>query len=394
VISGRRRLFIGVLIAGFNLQLAIVAVGPLIDRIRDATGMSGALAGLLETIPFLCIGCVALTAPWLVGRFGPERLVGHALVLLCVGAAARPAMPTPVLLLVASIPLGVGSGVLSLALPAVVKSHFPASAGAAIGAYTAALSVGAALAALTAVPLADAFGSWRPALAIGAIPAALALPLWLSAAGGHYARPSGARFSAALLRPPPSALRLAALFACQSVIFTAMISWVAALYRHHGWSGGRAGLTTATISFVTIPAALFLPGLSDGGDRRPWLAGTALALAVSTFGIALAPTAAPWLWLLIFGVGTGAIFPLCLSLPLDLADGQHDATRLTAWMLGVGYVVSAGSPTVVGAMRDVTGDFRLPMLMLGCVALVAGALASSGAFRPRRVGVASTEPVS
>jgi MFS transporter, CP family, cyanate transporter len=382
--ASRVRLLTGVLIAGFNLQLAIVAVGPLIDRIRDDTGMSSAAAGLLQTIPFLCIGCVALSGPRLIARFGAERLAGYALVLLCGGAAVRPAMPSPALLLAGSVPIGIGSGALSLALPAVVKGHYPAKAGAVIGGYAAALSVGAALAALTAVPLANAFGSWRPALAVGAVPAALAVPVWIWAARAHYAPLAEASLGriAAVRRPPALGLRLAALFACQSVNFTAMISWVAALYRHHGWSGGHAGLTTATISLVTIPAALFLPGLSDGGDRRPWLVATALALGAGTFGIALAPTASPWVWLVIFGVGTGAIYPLCLSLPLDLAAGPREAAELTAWMLGAGYLVSAGSPTVVGGLRDLTGDFRLPMVLLGCIALLAIALASSGAFRP------------
>jgi MFS transporter, CP family, cyanate transporter len=385
------RLLTGVLSAGFNLQLAIVAVGPLIDRIRDDTGMSSAVAGLLQTIPFLCIGCVALSGPGLIARLGAERLVGYALVLLCAGAAARAAMPTPGLLLAASVPLGIGAGALSVALPAVVKAHYPAKAGAVIGGYTAALSVGAALAALTAVPLADAFGSWRPALAVGAVPSALAVPVWLWAARAHYSPlPETSLRITAPGWPPTFGLRLAALFACQSVIFTAMISWVAALYRHHGWSGSRAGLATATISLVTIPAALFVPGLSDGGDRRPWLVATAIALAVGTFGIALAPTASPWLWLVTFGVGTGAIFPLCLSLPLDLGAGQREAAQLTAWMLGAGYVVSAGSPTVVGGLRDLTGDFRLPMALLGCIAFLAIALGSSGAFKPRPARVAVT----
>lgn len=391
LVSIRARLLTGVLIAGFNLQLAIVAVGPLIDRIRDDTGVSSAVAGLLQTIPFLCIGGMALSGPGLIASLGAERLVGYALALLGVGAAVRPAMPGPALLLAASVPLGIGSGVLSLALPAVVKAHYPGKAGAVIGGYTAALSVGAALAALTAVPLADAFGSWRPALAIGAVPAALAVPVWKWAAQAHYASLPESRLGriSLLRRPPAFGLRLAALFACQSVIFTAMISWVAALYRHQGWSGSRAGLTTATISLVTIPAAL-LAGLSDRSDRRPWLVATALTLAVGTFAIALAPTASPWVWLVIFGVGTGAIFPLCLALPLDLAGGRREAAELTAWMLGAGYLVSATSPTIVGGLRDLTGDFTVPMLLLGCIGLLAIALGSSAAFKPRPARVASS----
>lgn len=379
-------LLLGVLVAGFNLQLSIVAVGPLIDQIRSDTGMSSAVAGLLQTIPFLMIGCASLAGPALVAALGAERLVGWSLAVVCVATAVRTAMPSPGLLLAASAPLGAGSGAMSLALPAVVKSRFPGRAGAVIGGYTATLSLGAALAALTAVPLSHALGSWRLALAVDALPAALALPVWLRAARVHYApRRAGGGLRTSLgwpLRPPPFGLRLAALFACQSVVFTAMITWVASLYRDHGWSDARAGVTTASISLVTVPAALLLPRRSDGADRRPWLIGVALTMAVGTVGIALAPVAIPWVWLVIFGIGTGAIFPLCIALPLDLTHNPHDTARLTAWMLGLGYVASAASPTVVGGLRDLTGDFVVPMLALGVVSLMAAALASSRTFRP------------
>ncbi len=126
-------LLVGILVAGFNLQLAVIAVGPLIDTIRADTGMSAALAGLLQTIPFLCIGCVALGGPQLVLSFGAERLVGYALVVMCASTAIRSVMPTAGLLLAASIPIGLASGALSLGLPATVKTHFPARGGAVIG---------------------------------------------------------------------------------------------------------------------------------------------------------------------------------------------------------------------------------------------------------------------
>ncbi len=383
-------LLAGILVAGFNLQLAIIAVGPLIDAIRSDTGMSAALAGLVQTIPFLCIGCIALGGPLLVADLGAERLVGYALVVICAGTAIRSAMPSAPLLLAASIPIGLASGALSLGLPAVVKAHFPSRGGAVIGGYTAALSLGAAIAALSAVPLSHALGSWRLALAAGAAPAAVALPIWLKVARPYYTREqmTGVRASGeSPFRPPPFGVLLAALFACQSVVFTAGISWVATLYRDHGWSDGRAGLATATISLVTIPAALVVPRRSDGADRRPWLIASALALTLGTFGLAVAPTSGSWLWLVVFGVGTGAIFPLCLALPLDLVEGQHEAARLTAWMLGAGYVGSAASPTVVGALRDLTGAFTLPMVLLAAIGLVAAGLASNPRLRsPGRYG--------
>jgi CP family cyanate transporter-like MFS transporter len=97
----------------------------------------------------------------------------------------------------------------------------------------------------------------------------------------------------------------------------------------------------------------------------------------------VAPTSAPWFWLLVFGVGTGAIFPLCIAMPLDLVPGQADVARLTAWMLGAGYIASAASPTIVGALHDATGTFTLPLLLLAGIGVLATVLASSNRLKAR-----------
>jgi MFS transporter, CP family, cyanate transporter len=386
----QRRMLVGVLAAGCNLQLAITGVGPVIDDIRADTGMSSAAAGLLQTVPFLCIGVFALAGFVLVSRLGPERLVAIALPLISTGAVVRAVMPSPPLLVVFSVPLGLGVALMSVSLPTAVKLYFRGRMGAVTGAFVAALGVGSAAAALTAVPLAHAFGSWRVTLGAAAVPAALALPLWLRATHGLRA-PTGLRQSLrelvpslrALPRPPRLGPRLALLFASQSVVFASLISWVAALYRDHGWSSGRGGLATAVISLITIPAALLVPGRSDGGDRRPWLAAMATMIAVATFAMAFVPTTAPWVWIAVFAFGTGAIFPLCLALPLDVADDDDQAALLTAWMLGLGYCCSSLSPAVIGGLRDLTGGFTAPMAALGAVGLLATYLSLSPSFRPR-----------
>jgi CP family cyanate transporter-like MFS transporter len=381
---------VGIAAAGFNLQTAITGVAPILDDIRADMGMSSGAVGLLQTVPFICIAVFALAGLVLVNAMGTERVVAYALALIAIGSVLRALMPLPSLLLIASVPLGLGVALLAVGLPAAVKTYFPDRSGAVTGLYVASLSVGSAAAAVTAVPFSRALGSWRFGLAAGAVPAALALPVWLRATRG---RRRDVSLSASLravvpgLRslelPPRPGLTLAALFASQSIVFAGMISWIATLYRGHGWTAAHASIATAVISLVTIPASLLIPGRSDGRDRRPWVFATAAALALGSFAIAFAPMAAPWLWITIFGVGTGAIFPLCLALPLDLARDPNQASLLTAWMLAIGYCFSSASPVVVGTLRDLTGGFTAPTAALGCIAIVTAALSLAGALAPR-----------
>ena len=120
-------------------------------------------------------------------------------------------------------------------------------------------------------------------------------------------------------------------------------------------------LATATIPLLTIPAALIVPRLSDGHDRRYWICSVALVMAVGTALIGFTPTSAPVLWFLILGLGAGAIFPLLMALPLDIRGTPAAVTDLVAWMLGLGYLMGASSPLLIGVLRDATGGFVIPV---------------------------------
>jgi cyanate permease len=44
-------------------------------------------------------------------------------------------------------------------------------------------------------------------------------------------------------------------------------------------------------------------------------------------------------------------------------------------MLGLGYLLAGFAPVVTGALRDLTGGFEVPMLLLACAGFLSGCLA-------------------
>jgi CP family cyanate transporter-like MFS transporter len=373
--------------ASFNLRIGVTEVGPLLDRIRADTGMSATVAGALGSIPFICMGVFAPLGMRLALRISARRLIAACLLLIVAGTVVRAVVPSAGLVVAATLPLGVGIAIIGVALPTVIKARFPQRTGAAMGAYVAALSVGASVTALTMVPLARSLSGWRGAFLISAIPTLVCLPLWLLLPRAP-AEESGAEAAVAQSPGPPPQrgliLLLAGIFGLQSVCFAAVINWIAALYHHNGWSASRAGFTTALVSILIIPGALIIPALSDLGDRRKWVLGSSIAMAVGMFGLAFAPTTVPLLWIVIFAVGDGAMFPLSLTLPQELASDERTRTVLTTWTLGLGYLLSGMGPLIVGALLDLTGDFVVPLALLGGVGIFAGVFAFAPALRSVR----------
>jgi MFS transporter, CP family, cyanate transporter len=380
---------VAILAASFNVRIGVTEVGPLLDRIRADTGMSATLAGALGSIPFACMGVFAPLGMRLVLRSTPRRLIAACLALIIGGTVARALAPTAGLIVAATLPLGVGIAIAGVVLPGVIKTHFPQRTGAAMGAYVAALSVGASATALTMVPLAAALGGWRGAFAVSAIPTLLCVPLWLllpSSPGQTTApaTPSELAPSAGDRPPLRLILLLAAVFGLQSVVFAAVTNWIAALYHHHGWTLGAASFTTALVSILVIPGALVIPALSDRGDRRKWLFVSAIPVGLGVFGLAFAPTAAPWLWIVTFGIGDGALFALSLTLPQDLASDERTRAVLTTWTLGLGYLLSGTGPLIVGGLLDLTGGFVLPMALLGVMGVFSGVFALAPSLKRKQ----------
>jgi CP family cyanate transporter-like MFS transporter len=113
-------------------------------------------------------------------------------------------------------------------------------------------------------------------------------------------------------------------------------------------------------------------------------------------GVVLVPDAA-WLWAVLIGFGLGAIFPLCLTLPVDMARSPALVGALAALMLLGGYLISGIGPVLLGSVRDATGNFGASLwLLIGlagalvgiCLALTPDRLrhgVESGPTRPDRV---------
>jgi CP family cyanate transporter-like MFS transporter len=79
-------------------------------------------------------------------------------------------------------------------------------------------------------------------------------------------------------------------------------------------------------------------------------------LAGSCAGFAGAPGGA-WAWAAIAGLCTGAMFPLVMTLPVDVGSRPAEVGAVAAMMLGVGYTIGAVSPLALGAARDLTGSY-------------------------------------
>jgi CP family cyanate transporter-like MFS transporter len=370
---------VAIVLVAANLRPAVVGVAPLLSEIQASEGLSGAGAGVLTALPVLCFGLLAPAAPRLARRFGIERALLGALVVLCAGFLVRTGSSVAALFAGTAL-VGAGIAIGNVLLPGLVKRDFAHRTGLMTGMYTMAISAGGALAAGITVPVARAAGlDWRAALGAWGLFAVVAVLFWLQQLRRVDRRTGAGGARVVGLHRDPMAWQVTAFMGLQSLGFYAAAAWLPAVFVDRGFDPAAAGWLLSLASFVGLAGAMASPVLATRFRRQRLLAaGLTGVAALGLLGVLVLPGAEP-VAMAVLGVGQGAALGLALTLmALRSPDAAH-ASQLSGMAQSIGYVVAASGPFAVGALHDVTGTWTVPLLLLlvlfvpqGIVGVLAG----------------------
>jgi MFS transporter, CP family, cyanate transporter len=359
----------GLFVASLAMRPQILAIGPLLPLIREDLGLPAGIAGLLTTIPVLCMGLFAPVGPRIAARIGAATAFAICLSAIVIFGLTRAFTPTVPLLLLATLGIGIGIGSAGAIPSMIVAQRMPSRPALGTGAYAGGIVAGSTLAAALAVPLAVG-GEWRQALIVVSLVSIISIVAWVVLVGvGRRDVRSGA-VARQLPWRDPTAWMLVLVFGLQSILFYGVVSWLPNAFVERGWDEASAGLLIGVFNGVGLITTIGLPLVADRlGTRRSQLVVSSAIAVVALVAIVGAPDLA-FLWVSILGLSLGAVFPLVLTLPLDVTDDPARVGSVAALMLLGGYVLSSTGPVVLGAVRDITGDFGASLELLVLIAIV------------------------
>jgi CP family cyanate transporter-like MFS transporter len=251
----------------------------------------------------------------------------------------------------------------------VVSQRVPDRPALGTGAYAGGIVAGSTIAAGVAVPLA-VDGDWRLSLLIVSTASLLSIGAWLLLVRGEGTIP---RLDPRARRLPwrnGTGWLLVLLFGLQSLMYYGVVAWLPNAYVERGWSTAAAGSLIAVFNGVGFLTTIGVPLLADRlGSRRTQLLAASAVATVALVAIIVAPAMA-YAWIAILGLALGAVFPLVLTLPLDVTDDPGQVGSVAALMLFGGYILSSLGPFILGAARDVTGDFETSLWLLVVIGAV------------------------
>lgn len=366
-------LLLTIVYVAMNLRPALISVGPIIDSIRVGLGLSATALGVLITLPVLCFGVFAPFAPRLLRLRSAEHIIFFSLFLLAAGIALRSMFGAPGLF-AGTFLLGLAISVVMVLLPSIIKRHFPVHAGLMMGLYSTALAGGASIAAGITVPLERWFNDdWRYALAFWVVPAVLAALAWGPQIRGK--RATGHRQTTAVprLRRNWLAWQVTLFMGMQGAIAYCIFGWLPLILIDRGLSALDAGFVLAGLMTIQLSTSITGPWIATRGrDQRPTIFVFMALVLAGLLGLIYGATSVVYLWAAIFGLGFGGMFSVAMALLVLRSPNPQVAAAISGMSQGVGYLIAAAAPLIVGVLHEYTGDWDAASAFM--VLLVLGAL--------------------
>jgi cyanate permease len=369
---------LSLLVVAANLRPTLTALGPVLGLVAHDTGLSPSALGLLGSVPLIAFAGVSPFVQLLSRRWGPDHTVFAATVVMLVATALR-SLPGPTLSLWAgTIALGAGIAVCNVLVPALVKRDFPREVPLMTGAYTATLSLSAALASGLALPIGER-GGWRVGIGVWGLVGVLALLAWLPRLRTHQrdaplpvppvepGTPAAGRRS---VWRSPLAWQVTAFMGTQAIFFYLLVTWLPSIEVARGVSPVRAGWDLFLFQATGIVGGL-LVSLAMRGRRDHRLAGAGLSLgmALAMLGLLLLPDLDA-LWLVLAGLSSGASLVVALSFVAERSRTAAEAARLSGMVQSVGYLLGIIGPIGAGALFQATGGWGSTLVAIVAVNLV------------------------
>ncbi|MFJ7245614.1 CynX/NimT family MFS transporter [Kitasatospora sp. NPDC098652] len=392
-------LLTGILLVALNMRACLAAISPMVGEIQRTFGLSATAGGLITTVPVLFQGVGAPLTPRLTRRFGAERVVLGAVLVLGAGVLLR-VLPSVYALYAGCVVIGVAIAVLNVSMPGLVKREFPDRAATMTGVYSTTMLVGATLAAGSSVPLEHALGGgWRASLGAWSLLALIAAVAWLpqvlrsrqeqAAVAAVPARDARPTRPAPADRPiegiwkSPLAWQISLFMGISSLLVYTLVAWMPTILFDHGMDRGQASLVFAFSNLVQVAGAFLVPLMAGRMTSQRALAVTMAAL--NGLGIALllvAPVSGAWVSATILGLAQGGSLGLGLAFIVLRTGTAAGAAQLGGMSQAIGYLVAAAGPVGAGALHQLTGGWEATLVLMLVLVLVVGA-AGFGAGRNR-----------
>ncbi|MBG9211016.1 MULTISPECIES: CynX/NimT family MFS transporter [Mammaliicoccus] len=349
-------LFIGILLIGASLRAPITSVGIALPSIKDTLNLSNTSVSLITIIPLLSFAVISLFAAKISHKFGLERTVFGALILICVGIALR-AITGVSWLYVGTILIGVGIAFGNVLTPGIIKMNFPLRIGIMTGYYTVVMNIFGSVSSYVTAPLVKHF-NYNIAISLIGIVTFIGIITWSFQLNKHDTVNSSQTTTNINVWKSPLSWQITLLMGGQSMIFYSLINWLPEFLLSHGTPINEAGIYLSILQLAIIPLTFVTPIFAEKMKNQVLITFvTGLLFVLGILMLMLQPNWA-FLGIILIGVASGLAFGLVNTFFGLRTENGLTAAKLSGMSQSVGYLFAAIGPLLFGILHDATNSWN------------------------------------
>ena len=364
-------LLVGIFLIAGCLRVTFTGVSPLLHSISQSFSLSDVSIGILTTLPLLAFAIISPISAGLAHRFGAERVLFAAMLIILLGIICR-SLGNVFILYAGTALIGCGIALCNVLLPSLVKRHYPQRVAEVIGKYSLVMGLFAAAGSAAMVPLTHLGIGWTGALLTQSIFPLVALIVWLPQLKSSAPAPvvAGAGNAHHLVWRSKIAWHVTLFLGSNSLIYYVIVSWLPAILTTQGYSSEQAGTLHGLMQLTSaIPGLLAGIALRKLKGQQGITVILVLLCTLSLLGLLTLPGLSG-LWVALFGFSCGAVIILGLTF-IGLRSGSAlQAAALSGMAQCVGYLLAAFGPPLMGKLHDLSGSWHSPLMILVLLSLL------------------------
>ncbi|MGY0685383.1 CynX/NimT family MFS transporter [Mammaliicoccus sciuri] len=349
-------LFIGILLIGASLRAPITSVGIALPSIKETLNLSNTSVSLITIIPLLSFAVISLFAAKISHKFGLERTVFGALILICIGIALR-AITGVSWLYVGTILIGVGIAFGNVLTPGIIKMNFPLRIGIMTGYYTVVMNIFGSASSYVTAPLVKHF-NYNIAISLIGIVTFIGIIIWSFQLNKHETVNSSQTTTNINVWKSPLSWQITLLMGGQSMIFYSLINWLPEFLLSHGTPINEAGIYLSILQLAIIPLTFVTPIFAEKMKNQVLITFvTGLLFVLGILTLMLQPNWA-FLGIILSGIASGLAFGLVNTFFGLRTENGLTAAKLSGMSQSVGYLFAAIGPLLFGILHDATNSWN------------------------------------
>lgn len=349
-------LFIGILLIGASLRAPITSVGIALPSIKETLNLSNTSVSLITIIPLLSFAVISLFAAKISHKFGLERTVFGALILICIGIALR-AITGVSWLYIGTILIGVGIAFGNVLTPGIIKMNFPLRIGIMTGYYTVVMNIFGSASSYVTAPLVKHF-NYNIAISLIGIVTFIGIIIWSFQLNKHETVNSSQTTTNINVWKSPLSWQITLLMGGQSMIFYSLINWLPEFLLSHGTPINEAGIYLSILQLAIIPLTFVTPIFAEKMKNQVLI--TFVTGLLFVLGILTLMSQPNWAFLgiILIGIASGLAFGLVNTFFGLRTENGLTAAKLSGMSQSVGYLFAAIGPLLFGILHDATNSWN------------------------------------